>query len=62
MTYQIITTRLYRCLCDQCEHEWDAYQMPIACPKCRRTSWNGTDRRRGRFVRERIADKEEVSK
>ena len=40
-----ITKKLYQCVCDLCGHQWESDEIPRRCAKCKRHTWNSTDRR-----------------
>lgn len=49
---KVITKKLYHCTCEAlnpdetvCGHEWDSATVPKRCAKCKRTTWNASDKR-----------------
>ena len=52
MSYSKIKASVYQCHCEcinedgtPCGHDWKAFKFPKRCAKCKRYTWDGTDRR-----------------
>ena len=52
MSFRKIKKTIYECHCEcinadgkPCAHDWESSELPDRCAKCKRHTWNGTDRR-----------------
>lgn len=55
MSYEVITATRYKCRCEAtdahgvvCGHKWKSDEIPDRCAKCKRLTWNASDKRRKR--------------